>query len=97
MRRFQNEILLKERVSLCKPIMKNRKEGKMPKKRKFILADWKNPQLVINLLIEEIELRGGKVYACPDLKGSDMYGYVVSDEPLTGTEMCYFEREEDES
>lgn len=70
----------------------------MGKKRKFILADWKNPQFVISLLIEEIENRGGKVYACPDLKGSDTYGYVVSDEPLTHEEMMYFERsEEDES
>jgi len=62
------------------------------KKRKFILADWKNPQEVIALLIEELELRGAKVYVCPDLKGSDTYGYVVSDEPLTHDEMCYFEK-----
>jgi len=62
------------------------------KKRKFILADWKNPQEVISLLIEELELRGAKVYVCPDLKGSDTYGYVISDEPLTHDETCYFEK-----
>lgn len=48
-----------------------------------VVADWKETEELINGFKKAIRKLGGYVYNHPDFKGSDTYGFIVSDEALT--------------
>ncbi len=62
-------------------------------KSKIITEDWKQPEEVIEQLIEAIEKLGGHVYNLPTCVGSDTYGYIISDKKLTKKKIKKIDKE----
>ena len=50
----------------------------------FVIADWKDTEELINGFKKAIKkIFNGKVYVAPSCKGTDTYGFIVSDQKLT--------------
>lgn len=54
----------------------------------FVTADWKDIDGLVNDFKKSInKVFKGHVYQIPSFKGSDMYGFIISDKKLTKKEI----------
>lgn len=58
-----------------------------PKITTEVSADWKDIDGLSNEFSKAVSLIGGYCYEDPTLEGSDMYGFIVSNKPLTEEEI----------
>jgi len=68
-------------------------------RQKFVHADWKDMNGLIEGFTEALENFGLFIYDDPECEGSDMYGFVVSNEQLTDKQvakLCEFEEDDEE-
>ena len=68
----------------------------MKKKVKTVAADYKDVEDLLDQIFKSIKSFGLHVYQHPDFQESDMYGFIISDKPLTRQEIKELCIDEDE-
>lgn len=59
----------------------------------YVTADWKDIEGLANSFKAAIKkVFKGKVYLAPSFKGTDSFGFIVSDKPLTREQIKEFDR-----
>lgn len=65
-------------------------------KLQYVTADWRDIDGLAKSFKKAIEkVFGGKVYLAPSFKGTDSFGFIVSDKQLTPAEIKEFDYIED--